>query len=461
MGRQKQHKNVWNEDLKVLIYLSLLKMEGFIYTLLYYWFLWVSTLAFMSAAGTSFGVRKLYILTLKYIFDKCGEKMIQKETEKWHTGEESIKSHDVIHRGVQVIGDDVNIENAHYKPVELKHKFGLDDITYFAKSGVEAIIQDEYTPTSEPEATPHWNLLTRSKEMPQFVGTKTNILWFLGFIIRYFILLPIRIPLFLFVLVTITIGNILISSCLPEGRSRKITYKLLSTWLYRIFMRSFSAVITYHNREYRAKGGGVCVANHTSPLDIFILGSDNTYAMVGQKAGGLIGHIQRSFNKAESHVWFERTSANDRTAVVKSLKEHISDPDKLPVLIFPEGVCINNTSVVRFKKGSFELGATIYPVAIKYDRMFSDALWFQDDILTHIFHIMTSWAIVCDVWYLPPETIKDGESGVNFANRIKSSIAKQGGLLDVDWDGMLKYTKPSTSLIKQNQMNYSKTIEFN
>lgn len=29
------------------------------------------------------------------------------------------------------------------------------------------------------------------------------------------------------------------------------------------------------------------------------------------------------------------------------------------------GTCINNTSVMMFKKGSFEVGGTIYPVAIK------------------------------------------------------------------------------------------------
>ena len=43
------------------------------------------------------------------------------------------------------------------------------------------------------------------------------------------------------------------------------------------------------------------------------------------------------------------------------LKEHVEDPDKLPILIFPEGTCINNTSVMQFKKGSFEVGGKIYP----------------------------------------------------------------------------------------------------
>lgn len=33
--------------------------------------------------------------------------------------------------------------------------------------------------------------------------------------------------------------------------------------------------------------------------------------------------------------------------------------------VFVTGTCINNTSVMMFKKGSFEIGGTIYPVTIK------------------------------------------------------------------------------------------------
>jgi glycerol-3-phosphate O-acyltransferase 3/4 len=51
--------------------------------------------------------------------------------------------------------------------------------------------------------------------------------------------------------------------------------------------------------------------------------------------------------------------------VAKRLREHVSDPTNPPILIFPEGTCINNTSVMQFKKGSFEVGSVIYPVAIK------------------------------------------------------------------------------------------------
>lgn len=50
---------------------------------------------------------------------------------------------------------------------------------------------------------------------------------------------------------------------------------------------------------------------------------------------------------------------------ISRLKAHVADKTKLPILIFPEGTCINNTSVMMFKKGSFEVGGTIYPVAVK------------------------------------------------------------------------------------------------
>ena len=38
-------------------------------------------------------------------------------------------------------------------------------------------------------------------------------------------------------------------------------------------------MITYHNIENRPKNG-ICVANHTSPIDVMVLGADNAYALV-------------------------------------------------------------------------------------------------------------------------------------------------------------------------------------
>jgi len=73
----------------------------------------------------------------------------------------------------------------------------------------------------------------------------------------------------------------------------------------------------------------------------------------------------RTMSRATKHVWFERSEARDRMFVSRRIMEHVSDPNNYPVLLFPEGTCINNTSVMMFKKGSFEIPTTIYPVAIK------------------------------------------------------------------------------------------------
>eukprot|EP00967_Tisochrysis_lutea_P140322 scaffold256266_cov24-Tisochrysis_lutea.AAC.1 len=46
------------------------------------------------------------------------------------------------------------------------------------------------------------------------------------------------------------------------------------------------------------------------------------------------------------------------------MKQHVSSPDSVPLLIFPEGTCVNNEYTVLFKRGAFELGAAVCPIAI-------------------------------------------------------------------------------------------------
>ena len=45
-------------------------------------------------------------------------------------------------------------------------------------------------------------------------------------------------------------------------------------------------------------------------------------------------------------------------------------------------------------------------ISFQYDPRFADAFWNSSKVnfITHILLMLTSWALVCDVWYLPPET---------------------------------------------------------
>ncbi|XP_067626857.1 glycerol-3-phosphate acyltransferase 4 isoform X3 [Eurosta solidaginis] len=229
---------------------------------------------------------------------------------------------------------------------------------------------------------------------------------------------------------------------------------------FSVLSSAISAVIYYHNEENRPMNG-ICVANHTSPIDVLVLMCDNTYSLIGQRHGGFLGLLQRALARASPHIWFERGEAKDRHAVAERLKQHVSNPNNPPILIFPEGTCINNTSVMQFKKGSFEVGGVIYPVAIKYDPRFGDAFWNSSkySMMQYLYMMMTSWAIVCDVWYLPPMYRQEGESAIDFANRVKSVIAKQGGLVDLVWDGQLKRMKPKKEWKEMQQVEFAKQLK--
>lgn len=52
---------------------------------------------------------------------------------------------------------------------------------------------------------------------------------------------------------------------------------------------------------------------------------------------------------------------------------------------------------------------------------------------------MTSWALVADVYFLPPQSMREGETSADFANRVQAMIAEVAGLQIVPWDGYLKY----------------------
>nr|XP_016930440.1 glycerol-3-phosphate acyltransferase 3-like isoform X3 [Drosophila suzukii] len=240
---------------------------------------------------------------------------------------------------------------------------------------------------------------------------------------------------------------------------RDLVHKVLGM-CFGVLSSAISAVITYHNEDNRPSSG-ICVANHTSPIDVLVLMCDSTYSLIGQRHGGFLGVLQRALARASPHIWFERGEAKDRHLVAERLKQHVSDPNNPPILIFPEGTCINNTSVMQFKKGSFEVGGVIYPVAIKYDPRFGDAFWnsAKYSMMQYLYMMMTSWAIVCDVWYLPPMYRQEGESAIDFANRVKSVIAKQGGLIDLVWDGQLKRMKPKKEWREIQQVEFANRLK--
>nr|XP_033805820.1 glycerol-3-phosphate acyltransferase 4 [Geotrypetes seraphini]XP_033805821.1 glycerol-3-phosphate acyltransferase 4 [Geotrypetes seraphini]XP_033805822.1 glycerol-3-phosphate acyltransferase 4 [Geotrypetes seraphini] len=412
--------------------------------------------------GVSFGIRRIYMKSLLKVFRWATLRIERGAKEKNHPLYKS-NTNGIIAKVSTSLEEEIKEIRRSGSSKSLDNpEFELSDIFYFCRKGMETIMDDEVTKRFSAEELETWNLLSRTNYNFQHISLRLTVLWGLGMLIRYGFLLPLRIALAITGIGLLVFGTTLVG-LLPSGSCKEFLSKHVHLMCYRICVRALTAIITYHNSENRPKNGGICVANHTSPIDVIILASDGYYAMVGQIHGGLMGVIQRAMVKACPHVWFERSEIKDRLLVAKRLSDHVKDKSKLPILIFPEGTCINNTSVMMFKKGSFEIGATVYPVAIKYDAQFGDAFWNSSKygMVNYLLRMMTSWAIVCSVWYLPPMNRKDGEDAVVFANRVKSAIARQGGLVDMLWDGGLKRDRVKDVFKEEQQKLYSKVIAGN
>jgi len=248
--------------------------------------------------------------------------------------------------------------------------------------------------------------------------------------------------------------------CILKDQNEKKIQLSLMQFYCSCFVAAWSGVIRYHGPRPEKRSNQIFVANHTTVFDIVILQQNFCFSIVGQKHPGIIGFFQDYVLSCLGCLWFDRKDSKDRATISRKIKEHVRDDIKLPLLLFPEGTCVNNDYCVMFKKGAFEIGATVYPIAVKYNKLFSDPFWNsrKQSFLRHLFRLLSSWAVVCDVWYLEPQTQQEGESSLDFSNRVKKMIANKAGLIDVPWDGYLKYFRPSERFVEERRKIYASSL---
>ncbi|MBA0572644.1 hypothetical protein Golob_002970 [Gossypium lobatum] len=298
-------------------------------------------------------------------------------------------------------------------------------------------------------------------------------LWCCGVVFRYLILFPMRLAILLSksnieLALVLTIGWIIFLSCfipvhfLLKGNDnlRKKMERALVELICSFFVASWTGVVKYHGPRPSMRPKQVFVANHTSMIDFIILEQMTAFAVIMQKHPGWVGLLQSTILESVGCIWFNRSEAKDREIVTRKLREHSQGADNNPLLIFPEGTCVNNQYSVMFKKGAFELGCTVCPIAIKYNKIFVDAFWNsrKQSFTMHLLQLMTSWAVVCDVWYLEPQNLRPGETPIEFAERIRDIISVRAGLKKVPWDGYLKYSRPSPKHRERKQQSFAESV---
>ncbi|KAI4367345.1 hypothetical protein MLD38_023093 [Melastoma candidum] len=132
------------------------------------------------------------------------------------------------------------------------------------------------------------------------------------------------------------------------------------------------------------------------------------------------------------------------------------------LILFPARLAVVAGALFSFawSLGAFELGCTVCPIAIKYNKIFVDAFWNsrKQSFSMHLLQLMTSWAVVCNVWYLEPQRIRPGETAIEFAERVRDIISVRAGLQKVPWDGYLKYSRPSPKHRERKQQSLAESV---
>lgn len=241
----------------------------------------------------------------------------------------------------------------------------LLDISPTLTEAAGAIVDDSFTRCfkSNPPEPWNWNIYL----FP---------LWCCGVVVRYLVLFPARVLI-------LTIGWIIfLSTFIPvnlllkgQPKLRAKLERFLVELICSFFVASWTGVVKYHGPRPSIRPKQVFVANHTSMIDFIVLEQMTAFAVIMQKHPGWVGLLQSTILESIGCIWFNRTELKDREIVAKKLNDHVQGADNNPLLIFPEGTCVNNHYSVMFKKGAFELGCSVCPIAIKYNKIFVDAFW--------------------------------------------------------------------------------------
>ncbi len=316
---------------------------------------------------------------------------------------------------------------------------------HVAGDGLGNVVQDSFLPCFEPQRDKAWNWALHL--LPP---------WILGVVLRFCVLLPLRVLLLLTGMLVFCVLFFSLQLLCPRTAWRQRTEARLVQFLASSFVVSWSGVVKYHGSppDTRRLGkNAIFVANHTSMIDMVVLAQLFSFAVVGQKHGGWVGVLQTKVLSCLQSVWFDRGEMRDKIIVRQKLRAQVSDVTRHPLLVFPEGTCVNNQYVIQFKQGVFELDAPIAPIAIKYNKTFVDAFWNSrgESFTQHLVRLMSSWAVVCDVWFLEPQLRNDGESAADFADRVKKLIAHRAGLKVTSWDGYMKHYRPSERYVEEQR----------
>jgi 1-acyl-sn-glycerol-3-phosphate acyltransferase len=174
---------------------------------------------------------------------------------------------------------------------------------------------------------------------------------------------------------------------------------------------------------------GLIVANHIGLADAAILTSLYGCSPMAKEQIQRVPFVGVLGNALQS-IWLCRNNPDDRMRAKQMVLERMQRPECRPVLVFPEGTNGNGRAVLQFRKGLFEGGLPVRPIAIHCPHRFFDLCQVDNHPGRHAFLVLCQvyhrvYVDVLDEWQ-PSEA--EQTSATLYAGNVQAAIAHQLGV---------------------------------
>ncbi|XP_053555543.1 lysophosphatidylcholine acyltransferase 2 isoform X2 [Bombina bombina] len=253
------------------------------------------------------------------------------------------------------------------------------------------------------------------------------------------ILLPIRVLLFVLVLVLAWPFAALATCCCPEKslqplgeRRRKVTRCLMSFFGRLLFLAMGFHVRVKGSPANPSEAPIFVVAPHSTFFDgiaVIVSGMPSTVTRAENVEVPIFGRILRALQP----VLVSRVDPESRKTTINEITQRATSGGKWPqVLLFPEGTCTNRSCLISFKQGAFLPAVPVQPILLRYPNSLDTVTWTWQGYPALKLLLMTLCQICTNVEveflpvYIPSEEEK--KDALLYANKVRLVMARALGL---------------------------------
>jgi len=309
-----------------------------------------------------------------------------------------------------------------------------------AVSEVFELVLREYARRGQEERERQVHRSVRESQLPNPFLNHTPVNYYrLRYLWPGIFLIPIR--------MLIALGTVISASLCGVVAKAIIGEKALKEPLKSPFHKLLQGIVRLHTRVLLFSFGfvwikrigriapkteaGIVVANHRGLFEaLYLLSNDCCMLSARSNRFPVLCHAMDVLQ----FMWVSRSDPDSRAKTVEMIAER-SDLSRgwSQVMLFPEGTTTNGRALVQFRRGAFNPGVPVQPVAFKFpnDELDVDPSWVfgvhgaMSGIFTIMIRLMASWYNPLTVTFLKVHvpSAEEKKDSLLFANNVRKEIA--------------------------------------